>query len=185
MCPLEPAWWTPSRKVLLLREHCARAAAMSAWLGRARPASESLPPLEQVATRWCWLCAPQILGVLPLPPPEASAQPVLKRAYLFRAACLGRWEGRLTGGRGAHMSPPGNHIPPGYSAASSLAVPRPRHFSARLPHPTKGPCGPRSRLGTLPAPETTASANTERISSPHTARRFSAHFSRHVRPTSK
>ena len=63
-CPRAPPRVTPGRQVLVPKARHAGAAALSSWLGRARPASQALPSSGPPATRRC-TAPPRTLGTRP------------------------------------------------------------------------------------------------------------------------
>ena len=73
-CPRVPPRVAPSRHVLVPEDRRAGAAALSSWIGRARPASQALPASGPPASR----------GAPPPPPPQDARHPPL--------LCTGAWQ---------------------------------------------------------------------------------------------
>ena len=63
-CPRAPPRVALGRQVLVPEDRCAGAAALSSWLGRARPAPQALPASGPLASRRC-MAPPRTLGARP------------------------------------------------------------------------------------------------------------------------
>ena len=83
-CPVAPTRVAPSRQVLVPEAQRAGAAALSPWLGRARPASQALPDSGPPAARRC-AAPPRVLGTRPSPALGPDAFKPAKRQAPNRA----------------------------------------------------------------------------------------------------
>ena len=141
VCPPVPRV-APGRRVLLPEEKRAGAAAMSAWLGRARPASEAVPHPGPDAQRRR-TAPPRVLGVRPSPPPAASPPRPPKRPRTEAHLRGGGAQGETSGGRRSSETPPPESSPP--------QPPQPR---ASSPSPAEGarPAAPEDPAPVPPPP---------------------------------
>ena len=83
-CPIAPPWVAPVRQVLVPEARCAGAAAVSSWLGGARPASQALLDSGPSATRRC-AAPPRVLCTRPSPALGPDASRPAKRQTRNRA----------------------------------------------------------------------------------------------------
>ena len=81
---MAPSWVAPGRQVLVPEAQRAGAAALSSWLGRARPASQALPDSGPPAARR-FAAPPRVLGTRPSPAPGPDASRPAKRRTSNRA----------------------------------------------------------------------------------------------------
>ena len=83
-CPIAPPRVAPGRQVLVPEARRAGAAALSSWLGRARPASRALPDSSPPAARRC-AAPPRVPGTRPSPALGPGASRPAKRQMPNRA----------------------------------------------------------------------------------------------------
>ena len=139
-CPMTPPWVAPGRQVLVPEARGAGAAALSSWLGRARPASQALPDSGPPAARRC-AAPPRVLGTHPSPALGPDASRPAKRQTPNRAnrggpgggvTPNGGWGGSRPpvtpasgggggGGSNPRPTPPAVRAPPGGGAAGLLS----------------------------------------------------------------
>ena len=131
--PIAPPRVAPGRQVLVPEARRAGAAALSSWLGRARPASQALPDPGPPAARRC-AALPRLLGTRPSPALGPHASRPAKRQAPNRPdrGDPGGVSHRTTGGGGSR--PP---ITPANGGGGAATLDRP----PRLPPPMRGPWG--------------------------------------------
>ena len=128
-CPNVPHWVAPGRQVLVPEGRRAGAAALSTWLGRARPASQAFPDPGPPAPRRC-TAPPRALGTRP-----SSALGIHDPRPAKRRAP--NWATLGPGGRGAAANRWGGGRPLLSPASRGGATARSR--SPRAPPPPRGP----------------------------------------------
>ena len=157
-CPRAPPRVAPGRQVLVPEDRRAGAAALSSWLGRARPASEDLPDSAPPASRRC-AAPPRTLGTRPssamgpddLRPPKRQALNLLAD----RGGSVNEGPTRSGGGDADAFSPPptvgGDNpgpVPTGAAVSSgpTRAPPAPRASASPPPPPDEQPPPPPASL---------------------------------------